>query len=63
MFHYIKTLKQLNSAESKFGREIDQLNNAINDKEIKTNELISRIKYLEDVEDESLEIIDDLNNK
>ena len=49
LFDYIKTLKQLNNAENTFGREIGNLNNGI--------------EFLEDVEEESLEIIDDLNNK
>ena len=63
MFDYIKTLKQLNNAENTYGREIRNLNNTINDEAIRTNELRSRIEYLEDVEEESLEIIVDLNIK
>ena len=62
MFDYIKTLKQLDSAENTYGREIADLN-IINDEAIRANELINRIEYLEDVENESLEIMDDLNNK
>ena len=56
MFDYIKTLKQLNNAENTYGREIGNLNNTI-------NELRNKIEFLENVEEESLEIIDDLNIK
>ena len=63
MFDYIKTLKQLNNAENTYAREIGNLTNTINDEAIRTNELISRIEYLENVEEESLEIMDDLNIK
>ena len=63
LFDYIKTLKQLNNAENTYGREIRNLNNTINDEAIRTNELINTIKYLENAEEESLEIIDDLNIK
>ena len=63
LFGYIKTLKQLNDAENTYGRKIGNLNNTINDERIKTNELRNKIQYLEDAEEESLEIIDELNNK
>ena len=63
MFDYIKTLKQLNNDENTYGREIGNLNNATNDESIRTNELRSRVEYLENVEEESLEIMDDLNIK
>ena len=63
MFDYIKTLKQLNDAENTYGREIGNLINTINDETIRTNELRNRIQYLEDAEEESLEIIDESNNK
>ena len=63
LFDYSKTLKQLNNAENTYWREIGNLNNTINDEAIKTNELRNRIEYLEDVENESLQIIDDLDNK
>ena len=63
LFDYIKTLKQLNNAENTYGREVGNLNNTINDEAIRTNELISRIEYLENAEEESLEIIDYLNIK
>ena len=63
MFDYIKTLKQLNDAENTYGRKIGKLNNTINDETIRTNELRNRIQYLEDAEEESLEIIDELHNK
>ena len=63
MFHYIKTLRQLHNAENTYGREIGNLNNTINNEAIRTNELRNRIEYLEDVEEESLQIIDDLNIK
>ena len=63
MFDYIKTLKQLNNAENTYAREIGNLDNTINDEAIGTNELRNRIEYLEDVEEESLQIIDDLDNK
>ena len=63
LFDYIKTLKQLNDAENTYGREIGNLNNTINDETVRTNELKNRIQYLEDAEEESLEIIDELNNK
>ena len=39
------------------------LDNTINGERIRTNELINKIQYLEDAEEESLEIIDELNNK
>ena len=61
MFDYIKTLKQLNNAENTYGREMGNLNNTINDEAIRTNELRNKIGFLENVEEESLEIIDDLN--
>ena len=63
LFDYIKTLKQLNNAENRYGREISDLNNTINDEAIRTNELMNKIEYLENAEEESLEIIDDLNIK
>ena len=63
MFDYIKTIKHLNDAENTYGREIGNLNNTINNKTIRANELISRIEYLEYAENESLQIIDDLHNK
>ena len=63
MLDYIKTLKQLNDAENTYGIEIGNLNNTINDERITTNELRNKIQYLEDAEEESLEIIDELNNK
>ena len=63
MFDYIKTLKQLNNAEKTYGREIGHLNNTINNEAIRTNELKNKIEYLENAEEESLEIIDDLNIK
>ena len=63
MFDYINTLKQLNNAENIYGREIGNLNNTINNEAIRTNELRNRIEYLEDVEEESLQIMDDLHIK
>ena len=63
LFDYIKTLKQLNNAENTYGREIGNLNNTINDEAKRANELINKIEFLENVEVESLEIIDDLNIK
>ena len=63
MFDYSKPLKQLNNTENTYGREIGNLNNTINDEAIRANELRNKIEYLENVEDESLEIIDDLNIK
>ena len=63
MVDYIKTFKQLNNAENTYGGEIGNLNNTINDEAIRTNELRNRIEYLENAEEESLEIIDDLNIK
>ena len=63
LFDYIKTLKQLNDTENTYGREIGNLNNTINDERIRTNELRNKIQYLEDAEEESLEIIDEFNNK
>ena len=63
MFDYIKTIKQLNDAENTYGREIGNLNNTINDERIRTNELRNQIQHLEDAEEKSLEIIDELNNK
>ena len=63
LFDYIKTLKQLNDAENTYGREIGNLNNTINDERIRTNELRNKIQYLEDAEEVSSEIIDELNNK
>ena len=63
MFDYIKTLKQLNDAENTYGREIGNLNDTINDERIRTNELRNKIQYLEDAEEESLKIIDELEIK
>ena len=63
MFDYIKTLKQLNDAENTYGREIGDLNNTINDERTRTNELINKIQHLENAEEESSEIIYNLNNK
>ena len=63
LFDYINTLKQLNKAENTNGREIGNLNNTFNDERIRLNELINRIQNLEDMEEESLEIIDDFNIK
>ena len=60
---YIKTLKQLNDTENTYGREIGNLNNTISNEAIRTNELRNRIEYLEDVEEEYLQIMDDLNIK
>ena len=60
MFDYINTLKQLNKAENTYVREISNLNNTINGERIRTNELRNRIQYLEDAEEESSEIIDEL---
>ena len=63
LFDYTKTLKQLNDAENTYGRKIGDLNNTINDERIRTNELRNKIQHLEDVEEESLEIMDELNNE
>ena len=63
MFDYIKALKQLNDAENTHGIEIGNLNNTINDERIRTNALRNRIQYLEDAEEESLEIMGELNNE
>ena len=63
LFDYIKTLKELNDAENTYGRKIGYLNNSINDERIKTNKLRNKIQYVEDAEEESLGIIDELNNK
>ena len=63
LFDYIKTLKQLNDAENTYGREIGNLNNTINDEGIRTNELRNKIQYLEDAEEGSLGITDELNNE
>ena len=63
LFDYIKALKQLNDTENTYGKEIGNLNNTINDERIKTNDLRNEIQDLEDAEEESLEIIDELNNK
>ena len=61
LFDYIKTLKQLNDAENTYGREIGDLNNTINDERIRTNELINKIQYLENAEEESSKTIYNLN--
>ena len=63
MFDYIKALKQLNDTENTYGKEIGNLNNTFNDERIKTNDLRNEMQDLEDAEEESLEIIDELNNK
>ena len=63
LFDYIKTLKQLNDAENTYGREIGDLNNTINDERIRTNELINKIQYSENAEEESSKTIYNLNNK
>ena len=56
MLDYIRTLNQLNDAENTYGREIA-------DERIRTDELINKIQYLENVEEESSETIYSLNNK
>ena len=56
MADYIKALEQLNSAENTYGKEINNLNNI-------TNVLRDKIQNLKDAENESLEIIDELNDK
>ena len=61
LFDYIKTLKQLNDAENT-GRETGNLNNTINGERIRTNELINKIQYLENAEEESSKTIYNLNN-
>ena len=63
MFDYIKTLKQLNDAENTYGREIGNLNNTINDERIRRNELRNEIQHLEDAEEESEIIMDELHDK
>ena len=63
MFDYIKTLKQLNDAENIYGGEIGDLNNTINGERIRTNELINKIQYLENAEEEFSETIYNLNNE
>ena len=63
LFDYIKTLKQLNDAENTYGREIGDLNNTINYERIGTNELINKIQYLENAEEESSKTIYNLNNE
>ena len=63
LFDYIKTLKQLNDAENTYGREIGDLNNTINGERIRTNELINKIQYLENAEEESSETIYKDDNK
>ena len=63
LFDYIKALKQLNDTENTYGKEIGNLNNTFNDERIKTNDLRNEMQDLEDAEEESLEIIDELNNK
>ena len=63
MFGYIKTLKQLNNAENTYGREIDDLNNTVNDERIRANEFINKIQYLKNAEEESSKTIYSLNNE
>ena len=60
---YIKALEQLNNAENTYGKEIGNLNNTINNERIKKNELRNKIQNLEDAEKESLETINELNDK
>ena len=62
-FDYIKTLKQLNDAENTYWRETGDLNNTVNGERIRTNELINKIQYLENAEEESSETIYNLNNE
>ena len=62
-FDYIKKLKQLNDAENTYGGEIGNSNNTIDDERIRTNELRNRVQYLEGADEQSLEMIDELNNK
>ena len=59
----LKQLKQLNDAENTYGREIGNLNNTFNDERIRTNELRNEIQHLEDAEEESEIIIDELHDK
>ena len=59
----IQTLKQLNDAEKIYGRKVGDLNNTINGERVRTNELINKIQYLENAEEESSETIYNLNNE
>ena len=63
LFEYTEALKQLNSAENIYGREIGMLNDTVNNARIKVNELRNQIKRLDDTEQESLEIMSKLDNK
>ena len=56
MVDYTNALEQLNKAENTYGKEIDNLNNTI-------NELRNKIQNLENVEKKSLETINELNDK
>ena len=63
LFDYINTLKQLNDAENTYRREIGDLNNTINGERIRTYELINKIQYLKNAEEDSSETIYNLNNE
>ena len=63
LFDYIKTLKQLNDAENTYGREIGDLNNTINGERIRANDLINKIQYLKNADEESSETIYNLNSE
>ena len=58
MVDYIKALEQLTN-----GKEINNLNDTIDNKRIKTNELRNKLQNLEDAEKKYLKTINKLNDK
>ena len=63
LFEHIQALKQLNNAESVYGRETGILNDTINNERIRSNELRDKIQELNNIEQESSDIIAELSNK
>ena len=60
MFEYIEALKQLNSANNVYGREIGTLSTVLNNEMTRTNELINKIQNLEKTNELSSNVLVDL---
>ena len=60
MFKYTEALKQLDSANNMYGREIGTLSTDLNNEKTKANELINKIQDLEKINELSSNILIDL---
>ena len=60
MFKYTEALKQLDSANNMYGREIGKLSTDLNNEKTKANELINKIQDLEKTNELSSNILVDL---